>query len=760
MFTGVNSEHHAFPYFALCWRDSDLVAREPRRSKNKHERRYEHPIPSRDEILAAMESVGRPLPLVKLATQLELKTEPHRKSLENRLRAMLRDGQLIRNRAKEYCLTGHLDLLTGVISAHRDGFGFLTPDDGSDDIYLAAREMAGLWDRDRIAVRTSPGRRGGREGRVVEVLERAVSEVVGKFSRVKGIDRVLPEGEPSVQVLIPRGQAAGAKIGDVVRAEIVKHPTARADAIGRVLRVLGREDDPGIETVVAILSHGLSDEWPDEVTTYIDALPSEVPASAKRTRVDLRNTGLVTIDGADAKDFDDAVFCERRGNGWRLIVAIADVSYYVAADSALDDQAQARGTSVYFPDRVLPMLPEALSNGLCSLRPDVDRLCLCCEMEISAKGVVEKSRFYEAVMRSAARLTYTEAAQLLSGNAEDDRARFLKARLEPLKELYRAFARKRRRRGAIDFDIPQAKIELDERGGVRDVHVVERLISHKIIEECMIAANVEAAKKVAKARIPSLYRVHDGPDPDKIEELTLFLRSLGLKLSSPNDVKPRDLSRIIEKTEGQPEGQIVETVILKCMSRAQYQPRNVGHFGLALPSYCHFTSPIRRYPDLLIHRALKQLICHGKAKGFRYTLPDMEKLGELCSRAERRADEAVWQVEERLKCAFLSSRVGDEFDVIVTSVTSFGLFVRLPAMQIDGLVHVSSLPRDYYHPTDGGTALAGEHTGTTFRLTDALRVKLVKVDVEERKIDLIPLDLEMESPSPSPSPSRRRRRRG
>jgi ribonuclease R len=669
-----------------------------------------------------MEKAGQPLTLAALATQLRIKTEPHRKSLENRLRAMVRDGQLLRNRAREYCLTGHLDLVTGVVQAHRDGFGFLAPDDGSEDVYLAAREMGSLWNRDRVAVRVSPSPRGGREGHLVEVLERATEEIVGKFVRERGIDVVVREGEPNTSLLIPRGQSAGARAGDVVRATVVQHPTGRTDAIGRVDRVVGRFDDPGIETVVAILSHGLPDEWPETVQRHADALPATVPASAKRNRVDLRRIPLVTIDGADAKDFDDAVYCERRGEAWRLIVAIADVSHYVEPDSDLDREALARGTSVYFPDRVLPMLPEALSNGLCSLRPNVDRLCLACDMEVSSKGEVTKSRFYEGIMRSAARLTYGESERILAGKVKGKRAAH-RAQLEPLREVYRAFAGKRRRRGAIDFDLPQTAIELDDRGRVRDVRVVERLITHKIIEECMIAANVEAAKRIRKARIPGLYRVHDGPDPKRIEELAVFLQSLGLKLSSPSQVRPRDLSRVIESAAGGPEAELIETVILRCMSRAHYQPRNVGHFGLALPNYSHFTSPIRRYPDLLVHR--------------------------------RRADEAVWQVEERLKCAYLKDRVGDEFDVLVTGVTSFGLFVRLPDLQIDGLVHVTALPRDYYHPTAGGTALTGEHTGTTFRLTDKLKVELVNVDVENRKLDFVPVDLE-----PDTSKRARRKRRG
>ncbi|MGI9259167.1 MAG: ribonuclease R [Gammaproteobacteria bacterium] len=730
------------------------MARKKKRSSRKPERQYDHPIPSRETLLATMEKSGRPLTLAALASSVGIKTREHRKSLENRLRAMTRDGQILRNRKSEYCLTGHLDLVTGVITAHRDGFGFLIPDDGSEDVYLAAREMRTLWDRDRIAVRVKPGARGGRQGTLVEVLERATEEVAGSFIRERGIDLVIPDSDSNARVLIPRGKAGGARAGDVVRASIVKHPTIRADAIGEVTRVLGRSDDPGIETVMAILSHGLPDQWPESVQRFAETLPEHVPAKAKRDRVDLRELALVTIDGADAKDFDDAVYCEKSGDGWRLIVAIADVSHYVETDSPLDQAALARGTSVYFPDRVLPMLPEVLSNGLCSLRPKVDRLCLCCEMDVGRTGEVTRSRFYEAVMRSAARLTYVQAADILEGKPRRNQAP-LRDRLGALRDVYRAFSKRRRRRGALEFDLPQTKIELDDRGRVSDVHVVERLVTHRIIEECMIAANVEAAKRIRKARIPGLYRVHDGPDPDKVDELVLFLQGLGIKLSSPKDVRPRDLTRIIEKAAGRPEAELIEAVILRCLSRAQYQPRNVGHFGLALPSYAHFTSPIRRYPDLLVHRAIKHLLRHGRTKGFRYAMPEMEQLGQHCSRTERRADEAVWQVEERLKCQFLQDHIGDEFDVFVTSVTPFGLFVRLPKLQIDGLVHVTALPGDYYHPSAGGTELKGEQSGATFRLLDELRVTLVKVDPEERKLDFVPVGVEQDS-----SPRRRSGRRG
>src|SRR5690606_4390482 len=455
------------------------------------------------------------------------------------------------------------------------------------------------------------------------------------------------------------------------------------------------------------------------------------------------------------RDFDDAVFCEPDGTGWRLIVAIADVSHYVEADTALDREARARGTSVYFPDRVVPMLPEELSNGLCSLNPHVDRLCLACEMWVSSRGEVKRSRFFEAVMRAAARLTYEGSMELIESKKPRGKQAELKGPLGHLHDVYRAFASARKRRGAIDFDVPQTKIELDERGKVANVRVTERLTTHKIIEECMIAANVQAAKRLRAARIPTLYRVHEAPEADRLEALLLFLRTFGFKLRSPNKVTPGELAKLIDRVAGKPEAELIQTVVLKSLKQARYQPANVGHFGLSLDAYAHFTSPIRRYPDLLVHRAIKWVVKHGSAKKFPYKLAEMEQLGEHTSRCERRADTADWDVEERLKCIYLQDRIGETFDVVVASVTPFGLFVRLSQLQIDGLIHVTSLPRDYYHRDGTGTALTGEHTGRTYRLTDRLRVRLTSVNVEERKIAFVPEEGEPGAARP-PRPAERR----
>jgi ribonuclease R len=718
------------------------------------QRRYQHKIPSRDQILASMEQAGRPLTLEALAPTFGIHTEQHRRALETRMRAMVRDGQLLRNRADEYCLTGHLDVVTGTVLAHRDGFGFLRPDDGSSDLYLGAREMQVLWDGDRVAARANETSRG-REGHVVEILARGKVRIVGQFRRDRGIDSVLESGESRTEVLIARGEAHGAKPGDMVAVDVLEYPTKRSHAVGRVVEILGRKDQRGIDTDVAIIAHGIPNEWPAEALAEARSWSPEVPEKAKQGREDLRDVPLVTIDGADARDFDDAVYCEPHGDGWRLLVAIADVSHYVRADSPLDREARGRGTSVYFPDRVVPMLPEELSNGLCSLNPHVDRLCLVCEMQVTRGGEVTRSRFYDAVMRSAARLTYTEAAAMLVAVRPRGQHAELKPALQHLNAVYEAFAAVRKRRGAIDFDLPETKIQLDERGQVESVKAVERLVTHKIIEECMIAANVEAANRIRKGRIASLYRVHEGPDEGKLEELVLFLQTFGHKLT-PSKISPKEINRILASVTGKPEEELVETVVLRSMMQARYQPGNVGHFGLALGAYAHFTSPIRRYPDLLVHRAIKWLNDKRSAKGFRYGLEEMQQLGEHCSRTERRADEATREVAERLKCVYLKERVGETFDVVISSVVPFGLFVRLPEIQADGLVHVTALPRDYYHKDPTGTVLTGERSGREYRLTETLRVRLAGVNVEERKIDFVPVENDQQAQKPQ----RARRGRG
>jgi len=709
-------------------------------------RQYEHQIPGRQAILDALNEAPAPLALEALGEQFDIRGQQHLRALENRLRAMVRDGQLHRNRAGQYGLTQALELVTGRVQAHRDGFGFLIRDDGGDDVYLSGREMRVLFDGDRVAIRLVPGRREGQEGRVVEVLARARTSIVGQFRRERGIGYVLEHGDQRTELLIGRGDTLRAKPGEIVRAEILEYPSERSHAIGRIVEIVGREEEPGIETDIAILAHGIPSEWPDAVEAALADVPDSVPKSAKADRVDLRDLPLVTIDGADAKDFDDAVYCEPRGEGFRLIVAIADVSHYVVPDSPIDGEARLRGTSVYFPDRVVPMLPEKLSNGLCSLNPDVDRLCFVCEMNVTKAGRVTQSQFYEAVMRSAARLTYTRAMAILEAARPSGEEARLKKVLSPLLDVYGVFSKARETRGAIDFDLNETVIELDEDGAVRAIRPLERLTTHRLIEECMIAANVEAAKRLGKVRLPGLYRVHEGPNPEKIEELALLLRTYGLKLPPLGKLSPQHFSQILKRVAGKPEAELIETVLLRSMSKAVYQPKNVGHFGLALGAYAHFTSPIRRYPDLLVHRALKFAARQRSPKGYHYKLPEMEHLGERCSLAERRADEAVWDVEEQLKVAYMERHLGDEFEVIVASVVPFGLFVRIPELHVDGLVHVSALPPDYYHRDGSGTRLTGERGGREYKLLDRMRVRLANVDLGQRKVDFVPVEESVTAP--------------
>ena len=715
-----------------------MVADRSSSQRNPRKDTYRHPIPSRAEIIAALEKAKTPQPFDALIAKLSVSNEKAHRGIENRLKAMVRDGQLIRNRAREYCLTGHLDLVSGTVSAHRDGFGFVAPDNGDEDVYLSAREMRPLWNGDRVAVRVSRGKRG-LDGHVVEILSRARTEVVGRLERERGVDFVTEAGRSTTEILIGRGHRGRAKPGDTVRVAVLEYPTHRGPALGKVAEIIGRPGDTGLETDVAVLAHGIPDRWPQDVLDEAAVFPDKVPAAANTGREDLRELPLVTIDGADARDFDDAVYCERSGDGFRLVVAIADVAHYVTTGSALDAQARLRGTSVYFPDRVVPMLPEALSNGLCSLNPKVDRLCMVCDMRVAKDGKVVRSKFYNGIMRSHARLTYSQAWQLLSTKPETTADKRLRATLEPLNDVYRAFAKARRGRGAIDFEFPETKIRLGKDGQVESMQPMVRLDSHRIIEECMIAANVEAAKKLAKARIPALFRIHEGPNEEKIEELWPFLRTFDVNLPPPDNVKPKDFSRILTALAERPEAELVKLMVLRAMNQAKYQPQNVGHFGLALTQYAHFTSPIRRYPDLLVHRALKWLIEHGSHRGYAYSMAQMTQLGEQTSRCERRADEAVWDVEEQLKCAFMRERVGEEFDVQISSVAPFGVFVRIPEFGVDGLVHVSALPRDYYHREASGAALVGERSGQRYALMDSLRVRLAGVSLEERKIDFVPV---------------------
>ena len=714
---------------------------------------YKHPIPSRNQIIDFLEKAGKPMKIKSITEEFGLRGERMRNLLEDRLHDMLRAGQIIENRRREYCLTAKLDLVTGTVSGHRDGFGFVVRDDGEEeDIYLSAREMRPLFDGDRVAVQVrGVDRRGKPDGRLVDILERGKREVAGQFIRERGIGLVIPDNPKiSHRILVAKGETGGAKPGQIVVAEILDYPSHVEQATGKIVQVIGAPDQKGIATDIAIHSHGIPIRWPRAVREQVKSYGKSVPRAAMQGRVDLRDVNLVTIDGADARDFDDAVYCERAGEGWRLLVAIADVGHYVEIDSPLDKQAVVRGTSVYFPDRVVPMLPEVLSNGLCSLNPKVDRLCLVCDMRVSKAGKVTRSTFVEAVMRSKARLTYGEVNDFLAGGKPRAIRKELQPPIRELHRLYKAFAKARSRRGAIELDLPMTKFELNDAGEIARIATMPRNDAHRLIEECMIAANVQAAKFLRKHRIASLYRVHARPDPDRFDELRLYLVSLGFKVPHSEHVEPRQFNQILSQVEGREDSAAISMAMLRSLAHAEYVPTNIGHFGLALDAYAHFTSPIRRYPDLLVHRAIRHIIRGGKPGRFPYDKTKMERLGAITSAHERRAEDATRDVEAWLKCQYMLDRVGEEYPGVVTGVTNFGVFVQIPELMIDGLVHVTSLPNDYYHYEGGRQQLVGERTGRAFGLGDAMEVQVQRVDMETRRIDFRPVDS---------SPSERRRRR-
>jgi ribonuclease R len=703
---------------------------------------YKHPIPSRNELLDFLESAGRPRKAEQILQGFGLKGQRMRSLLLDRLYGMVRAGQIIENRRGEFCLMAKLELITGVVSGHRDGFGFVIRDDGGEDVYLSAREMRPLFDGDRVAVKiVGTDRRGKPEGDLVEVLDRGLREIAGQYIRERGIGLVIPDN-PKIahRILVAKGQTGGAKPGQVVVVEILDYPSQVEQATGRIVRVIGDPKQKGIATDIAIHSHGIPTEWPRAVREEARQFGTTVPSAAKKGRVDLRHIDLVTIDGADARDFDDAVYCEPTDKGWRLLVAIADVAHYVSVGSALDQQATVRGTSAYFPDRVVPMLPEVLSNGLCSLNPKVDRLCLVCDMRIGEDGKVSRAEFVEAVMRSKARLTYSQVGAFLEGRGKTDVPRPLHGLLHNLHSLYKVFAKARQRRGALELDLPATKFRLGDQGEIQSIEVVERNDAHRLIEECMIAANVQAAKFLRRHRIQGLYRVHARPDPDKFDELRQYLVSLGLKVPHPEHVEPRQFNKLLRQVKDRPDSAAISMAMLRSLTHAEYSPENIGHFGLSLDAYAHFTSPIRRYPDLLVHRAIRHIVGGGKPGKFAYDRGTMERLGAITSAHERRAEDATRDVEAWLKCEYMEAHLGDEFDGVITGVTNFGLFVQLRELLVDGLVHVTSLANDYYHFEAGAQHLVGERTGRTYRLGESMRVQVQRVDLETRRIDFRPID--------------------
>ncbi len=723
---------------------------------------YKHPIPNQNALIDFLTDVGKPLKVEPILKAFDLKGQRMRALLVDRLQGMVRAGQILENRRGEFCLTAKLDLVTGKVSGHRDGFGFVIRDDGvAEDVYLSAREMRSLFDGDRVAVRIKGlDHRGRAEGELVDVLERGTLEIAGQFIRERGIGIVIPDNAKlSHRILIPKGEAANAKHGNMVVVEIVDFPTHVEQATGRITTIIGSPGDKGIATDIAIHSHSIPFKWPDAVRKEVQRFGTSVTSSSHKGRTELRDVDLLTIDGEDARDFDDAVYCKKTEDGWRLLVAIADVAHYVSVGSALDQEAIVRGTSVYFPDRVVPMLPEVLSNGLCSLKPKVDRLCMVCDMRVSAAGKVTKSTFFEGVMNSKARLTYTQVGDFLSGGSKTSVPKELQSSILNLRDLYKAFAKQRRRRGAIEIDLPQTKFKLNKEGEIDSIQVVPRNDAHRLIEECMIAANVEAAKFLKQHKIPGLYRIHPKPDEDRFNEFRLYLVSLGLKVPHPQHVEPRHFTELIEQVKDRPDSAAITMAMLRSLTHAAYSPDNVGHFGLALQSYAHFTSPIRRYPDLLVHRAIRHIVRGGKPGKYDYSPKEMERLGATTSAHEKRAEEATRDVEAWLKCQYMEKHLGEEFDGVITGVTNFGLFVQISELMTDGLVHVTSLANDYYKYDAGSQRLIGERSGHSYHLGQQMRIRVQRVDMETRKIDFRPVTDDVREETKSRSKGGKKRRR-
>lgn len=703
---------------------------DPHASREKE--RYDTPLPSREFILQILTEQGVPVTEDRLAKMLDI-TPDELDTFNRRLRAMERDGQIMRNRKNAICVVDKLDLLTGTVQGHRDGFGFMIRDDGGPDLFLSPAQMHKVLHGDRVMAReTGTDRRGRLEGAIVEVLEHVNTRLVGRLFTEHGILFVVAEQKRINQdILVPQGEDGGAQPGQVVMVELIQQPTRNSQPIGRIVEILGNYADPGMEIEIALRKHELPYEFPPAVIQASERFSKNVEATDSKGREDLCAVPLVTIDGETARDFDDAVFCERAGKGYRLLVAIADVSHYVQPNDALDEEALLRGNSVYFPRRVIPMLPEVLSNGLCSLNPQVDRLCMVCEMQIDAQGNIKKYRFFPAVMNSHARLTYTQVSELIQGRpsaAQIDPS--LHEHLHNLHALYKVFAKARGQRGAIDFETTETRMVFDDKGKIERIEPVTRNDAHRLIEECMLAANVSASDFLSSHEHPTLYRIHEGPTPEKLEALRAFLAEFGLDLGGGDEPEAKDYARLLLKVRKRPDAQLLQTVMLRSLQQAVYSPDNVGHFGLAYEAYTHFTSPIRRYPDLLVHRSIKAVL-----KKKQYRPGDWAALGEHCSKTERRADDATRDVEAWLKSYYMQDKIGETFDGTISGVTGFGIFVALDAVYIEGLVHISELGTDYFHFDAARHQIKGERTGSKFRLGDRVRVKLVRVDLETTRID-------------------------
>ncbi|WP_219200186.1 ribonuclease R [Neisseria meningitidis] len=710
----------------------NLREKDPFLSREKQ--RYEHPLPSREWIIELLERKGVPSKIESLARELSI-TEDEYVFFERRLKAMARDGQVLINRRGAVCAADKLDLVKCRVEAHKDGFGFAVPltpaKDG--DFVLYERQMRGIMHGDIVTVRPAGiDRRGRREAVVLDIVERAQSKVVGRFYMDRGVAVLEAEDKRLNQsiVLEPDGVARfKPESGQVIVGEIEVYPEQNRPAVAKIIEVLGDYADSGMEIEIAVRKHHLPHQFSEACAKAAKKIPDHVRKSDLKGRVDLRDLPLVTIDGETARDFDDAVFAEKIGRNYRLVVAIADVSHYVRPDDAIDTDAQERSTSVYFPRRVIPMLPENLSNGICSLNPHVERLCVVCDMVITYAGNIKEYRFYPAVMRSHARLTYNQVWKWLSGGIGHP----FKAQIDTLYKLFKILQKKRFERGAVEFDSIETQMLFDDNGKIEKIVPVVRNDAHKLIEECMLAANVCAADFLLKNKHTALFRNHLGPTPEKLATLREQLGLLGLQLGGGDNPSPKDYAALVEQFKGRPDAELLQVMMLRSMQQAVYEPHCDGHFGLAYEAYAHFTSPIRRYPDLTVHRAIKAVLNQQT-----YTpKKSWQALGVHTSFCERRADDASRDVENWLKTYYMRDKVGEVFEGKISGMTSFGIFVTLDGIHIDGLVHISDLGEDYFNFRPEIMAIEGERSGIRFNMGDRVAVRVARADLDDGKIDFV-----------------------
>jgi len=745
---------------------------------------YANPIPDRAAILSLLKQQGRALNKQSIGQQLKLTTDEQLEALRRRLIAMSRDGQVHSDRNHHYWPVAEDEYLKGTVIGHREGFGFLRCEGHEKDFVLHSSQMAKVFDGDVVlALANGFNQRGREEARIIKVLQANTRQLVGRVEQRDGTYYLLANNQKITQrIEIPEAQLLGAKDGQYVSAELTEYPHKRHNAQAHVSEILGEPLAPRMEITLALHNHDIPHKWPEQVLQQAEQLGEEVSEQDKLKRIDLRALPFVTIDGEDAQDFDDAVYCQaNEQGGWRLWVAIADVSHYIKAGTELDQEAQKRGTSVYFPGHVVPMLPEAISNGLCSLKPKQDRLALVCEMQISQAGEMLAYQFYEAVIHSHARLTYSEVGHLLTADEAQQQTSphsELVSDIQQLHALYRVLAEARQRRGAIDFSTQESRFIFNSEAKIEQIVPVLRNDAHRLIEECMLCANLATAAFLSQLKIPSLYRVHQGPKAKKLKDLRSFLAERGLNLAGGEQPSPTDYNQLLSQTAARPDAATIQTMLLRSMNQAVYSPENDGHFGLAFAAYAHFTSPIRRYPDLLVHRAIravirskesggliKRMVKNLSGKGFDpvkrveqakplpfkqnypYQISEILALAEHCSLVARRADEASWEVDAWLKCHYMQTKLGEQFQATISGVNSFGLFVELADIPVEGSIHISALADDFYHFDAAKQRLMGERKAKAYNIGQSISVTLARVDLDQRRIEFVLANLDKKNKS-------------